>query len=74
MEVPKELKDLTYGDVTVDSNRLFFRYDFDSCSSDDDISPDDHRLDAEGELRHLGYILMECQTEHDCVSGWLIKW
>ena len=73
MEVPDKLKDLTYGDVTVDGNRLFFRYDFDSCSSGDETDPDDHRLDAEGELRGLGYLLTGSQTEHDCVSGWLVE-
>lgn len=73
MEVPDKLKNLTYGDVTVDGNSLFFRYDFDSCSSDDDTSPDDHRLDAEDELKDLGYILTQVQTEHDCVSGWVIE-
>jgi len=73
MEVPEKLKDMIYGDVTVEGDGLFFRYDFDSCSSGDDTDPDDHRFDAEGELRHLGYLLMESQTEHDCVSGWLVK-
>jgi len=73
MEVPENLKDLIYGDVTVDGDRLFFRYDFDSCISGDDTDPDDHRFDAEGELRDRGYLLLEPQTEHDCVSGWLVK-
>lgn len=73
MKVPENLKDLAYGGVSVDGDRLYFRYDFDSCCSDDETSPDDHRLDAEGELRGLGYLLVESLTEHDCVSGWLVQ-
>ena len=72
-EVPDELRSLTLGEVSVDGSDLWYRYDFDSCSSDDEFTPDDHFADASDELHDQGWALHESYIEHDCITGKLIR-
>lgn len=57
--------------VSVEEGLLYFRYDFPSCSSDDEVTPDDYRYDITEDLRQYGWEPVDAYLEHDCYSGTL---